>query len=591
MATIAEENRKTLRQALTVQCGLQETGETPTSITALGAVSAYDGLANIEPAMLTTQLMDLAGDGFLNDGNAEPMQTDSDSYRYGYISEDVAGADGSFSTPFGFTITAAKRWDIITVEVTGQYGERRMLQINPVWSGLTTTFYIEDWVPGSRAYITAIMLGKAWIWNSEDLIGAILDLRSVSTEIGGELEVSSIEIQAYEPTDYTDIIGRIPVGAPIWYAAGYGGDMPERRNFYLSETISWKDNTLTVRGQDASMLLEDEEVAVFVNNWGGDTNVDSVIAFRVREALETISYDTVGSVPVIGIAGPAEVKYDAKAARSIISEYTGIFRDPNSLRMTYVDAGRPTLYFGNNGARWTIYADEISEMDVVVEKNKGELRIVLPEYYLQYNASIEEVEATAGKTYFVELDPPVPFSNVWISPNPSSYSEITCGRLKFKAAASTTYTISGYETFEELANKDNPYKASNGEAGETYRFDFDMPLFVMPGGDSLTEQEVDGLLDRSNIRYEFTYRGNPHIQPRDVLGVEIVTWEEVQETVSGLYPDATLYPGTTRYPDGEYKTVRRMIRRWETMTVDSITLEHSEGGGLTSKIIARKGAV
>ena len=590
MATIAEENRKTLRQALTVQCGLQETVETPTSITALGAVPVYDGLANIEPAMLTTQLMDLAGDGFLNDGNAEPMQTDSDSYRYGYISEDVAGADGSFSTPFGFTITAAKRWGIITVEVTGQYGERRMLQVNPVWSGLTTTIYIEGWVPGSRAYITAIMLGKAWLWNNSSLLSVNVDLRSVSTEIGGELEASTIEIQAYEPTDYTDIIGQIPIGAPIWYVAGYTEDISRVRRFYLSEVVSWDDNVLTVRGQDATMLLDNVEVPVDCDNYGSGWYMDHVIGKRIRAALASIDYDEIGTPPSIEAQGLQVILYEAKAARSMISEYTGILRDANYFRATYVDAGRPTLTFGNIGRSYTIYADEIADFNIIVEQNKKTLRITLPEYYLQYNNEITQVKTTSGKTYFVKLDPPVPKNNIFISPTPSSSEEINCSKFKFVAAASTTYTIEGYETLSNLVSGNNPYSVSETNAGDTFTFDFEFPLFYDTGGTSLTKKSVEYLLNRSNICYEFTFRGNPHIQPRDVLNVEVATWADVYETIDGLYPKTDLYPATDLYPYGVYKKARKMVKTWVTMTVDSVSLEHAEGG-LTSKIKARKGLV
>ena len=84
----------------------------------------------------------------------------------------------------------------------------------------------------------------------------------------------------------------------------------------------------------------------------------------------------------------------------------------------------------------------------------------------------------------------------------------------------------------------------------------------VPSGGSLTKRALTYLLDRSNIVYEFTYRGNPHIQPRDIVYVEIATWENGS-----------------------------MTKHWETMTVDTVTLEHSEGGGLSSRIRARKGWV
>ena len=101
---------------------------------------------------------------------------------------------------------------------------------------------------------------------------------------------------------------------------------------------------------------------------------------------------------------------------------------------------------------------------------------------------------------------------------------------------------------------------------------------------------IPTLLDRSNIIYEFTYRGNPHIQPRDVLNVEVAAWVDDFKTVDGLYPALDLYPAENLYPYAVYKKVRKMVKSWVTMTVDSISLEHAEGG-LISKVKARKGVV
>ena len=86
MATIVEENRKTLRRAMRVVCVFRETTDEPTSITPINAVDMYEGLANLDPGLFTTPIMDLAGNGFPNNGEAVPMEADTYSYRYGFIS-------------------------------------------------------------------------------------------------------------------------------------------------------------------------------------------------------------------------------------------------------------------------------------------------------------------------------------------------------------------------------------------------------------------------------------------------------------------------------------------------------------------------
>ena len=565
MTTIAEENRKTLRQAVNVLCGLREITDEPSSINTLNCRNDYKGLANIEPTLLTTVLMDLGGNGFPNTGEARPMQTESDSpYRYGYISAEAARSDGTFDNKPGVRIVAGQKPQYVTLELRGQYGESKVVRYEPTWPqyGSYATLYIDSWNPGERVYIVGVFLGVAWIWNNDNLLSANLDLRSVGTEIGDELEVSSIDIQALEENFDADIIGRIPKGAPIWYSAGYAGDMSEGRTFYLSETLNWDDKILTVKGQDASMLLDNVEIAVDCDLYNSGWYMDHVIGKRIRAALASITYEEVGAPPVKEAEGLQMILYESKAARSIISEYTGVFREADYFRVTYVDAGRPTLTFGQVGKHWSIYADEISEFDTIIERNKKTLKMTLPEYYLQYNADIKDVSATSGKTYFVTLDPPCPYENVWIDPAPTSYTEINCSVLKFVAAATRSYKIYGYETLENLIDANNPYSVTEANAGEEYTFDFDLPLFNMTSGGSLTKRALTYLLDRSNIVYEFTYRGNPHIQPRDIVYVEIATWENGS-----------------------------MTKHWETMTVDTVTLEHSEGGGLSSRIRARKGAV
>ena len=59
MATIATENRKFLRQAMRVECGVQETSDEPTSITPSGDVQDLEGLANLSRSNITAIIMDL----------------------------------------------------------------------------------------------------------------------------------------------------------------------------------------------------------------------------------------------------------------------------------------------------------------------------------------------------------------------------------------------------------------------------------------------------------------------------------------------------------------------------------------------------
>ena len=593
MATIQEENRKHLRQALHVSCGFRETDAEPTSMTAANNVKVLDGLVNMDPILPGAILMDLAGQGFKNTGEAIPMETDTDSYGYGYISSGVAQSNGTFANKPSVTLRAAKTWDIITIALRGQYGETEVIKKAPVWAGNKTTIYIDSWIPGERVYITGVFLGMTWLWNNDNLLSVNLDLRGVNTEIGGELEVSSIEIEAYERTDYTDIIGRFQEGSPIWYSAGYAGDMSRKRKFYLSEPVTWDDNILRVCGQDLTPKLDNYRPTM-IESYGSTTSVDLTIVERVEDALSEIQYEVVGHTPPYSqryVLAAQVFYYVGENARSIISQYTDVYRDGTKFAVAYVDAGIPTLMYGNIGAWRTIYADEIADLISHAEANINRIEIHLPEYYTQWSDNIAQVETTAGKNYFVDLDPPV-YLDADITPTPTSFSTINPEKFTFKAAASTTYTISGWQALSDETAGNNPFVAQGSGTGVTKKLDFTLPLLIGDSPDkSLTHDAIVDLLNRSNIVYEFTYRGNPHIQPRDVLNVELATWEDREKTIAGLYPALDLYPAADLYPFGKYRTVRRMVKTWEIMTVDSIRMEHTEGGGFSSKITARKGVV
>lgn len=586
MATVIEENRKTLRQAVDVECGFNETTTSPNSIL-WGGMQNYFVFIQNDSLTDTPPFMDLGGIGFANNGAALPINPTRDSYRYGMVSTDVAKDDGTIPS-VSVKIGAAKEWEQVTLEYYVEGVQQTVVKNNPIWVSGKTTVTVENVTPGRRVHITGVYLGKHWSWTNNNLISVSLDLRSVSTQIGGELEASSIEIKAYEPNDVTDIIGFIPEGAPIWYSAGYDGDMSERRKFYLSEPMTWEDNVLTVKGQDATMLLDNKEIPPSYHWSGGSVDIPALIVDRIRRALQGISYAQILSPPSIS-ATDDRYYFEEYPARTIISDYTNIYRNSNYLKVTYVDAGIPRLMFKGGYATHTIYADEISELTKKVEQNINEIGARVASYTTKYNGEIETVDATAGDTYLLDLDPPVG-NGAAITPTPTSMTVVNPKLIRFVAAATTQYTLTGYPIHTNIAVADDPYTVSNTTQGISYTFENDFPVFTIGAG-SITKLCLPTLLNRSNIVYEFTYRGNPHIQPRDTINVEVATWVEENKTVDGLWPETDLYPSTELYPNVKYRKARKMVTEWVEMTVDTITLEHSNGGGLTSKITARKGAV
>lgn len=592
MTTISDENRKYLRKSMRVDCGFRETSDEPTSITPIGNDADFVGLKNFGHEHFTNALMDLGGDGFLNDGKAVPMQTDTDSFRYGYISESVTNDSGTFDTPFGVTITADADWAQVTLEVMDQRGTVQTMMFEPIWNAGQTTIYIDIFEPNERAYIVGVYLGKAWVWNNDNIISVSADLRGVNTEIGGELEVSTISIEAIEPNNPTDYIGTIPLGAPIWYVAGYENDASKQRNFYLSEVATWEDGVLKVQGQDASSRLDSVEIPWQWWTFDTGTYIPLFISRALELALDGIDHETVGTYPQLTYTSDENIYLDGGSARSIISLYTGFFRDSTYSRVTYVDAGRPCLTWGDNAKTYTIYADEISELKSNAAQNINDISVNLATYEAGGWETVETFDGVADRTYWFDFDYPVADATL----HPWEWKSATWEtntRLKvvvWITDAQTDLKVKKLNTI--IVDGENPYHATNAKEGISYSFDETLPsmLVSIPASGSLTKFSLPKLLDRSNVTYEFTYRGNPHIQPRDLLNVEIATWEDSYDVVDGLFPATDLYPSASLYPYAEYKKTRKMVKRWETMTVDSVSLEHREGG-LTSTIKARKGVV
>ena len=178
-------------------------------------------------------------------------------------------------------------------------------------------------------------------------------------------------------------------------------------------------------------------------------------------------------------------------------------------------------------------------------------------------------------------------ASVAVSPA-TPISVISPYSIKLTASANTTYTLTGQKIIFSTTAANDPYIATNNEGGTEFDLD-DQQLLAYDGG-SLTKEAITAMLDRSNVTYEFVYRGNPHIQPRDILNVEVANWTTDYITIDGLYPDVDLYPSEDLYPYAVYEKKRQMHTEVIPMTCETVTLEH-QNGGLTSQITARKGVI
>ena len=537
MPTIAEENTKILRRSLDVMVGMDIPFVDVSSVTASGEYAGASG--NVNGAMQEPVLMALSNGGFLNDGLAVPLGDDTD----GFVAQ--------IGTNLVLTVTldSASDDDLIVIGFIG--GEMHKWTFSGSGASRTVT------IPGNteRIIVNRVVCGEAFWFDNSNLVSCTLQLRSVDTKVDNpELQMSEIEIEGYEPNDITDIIGYIGTGYPITYTSGYPGDMAPTRQFYLGEPIEYEDKVVTIKGYDATYLLDDEYPGkgieyVMGNNNGG----------LIRYTKEIDSMLTNANIPHSFVQDPQYEDYvrnfngyifiDKQPKRSIIAWAVNCFRTDSgsdAFVINYVDAGIPKLWTGKDTSN-AVTLENISRPTVIVDPAVKSVAMNVYEPMILSSALIETVDS-AGAAIYETSDPYYTFSAsggtiTYLSPY--SYKLVGTGSInvsgrKINLWATTEVGYGPYLPLIETSGNSNGVDIEIGDASvESYDY----------------KTVLQQLLSRSNISYEFQYRGDPNLQPRDYIRADI---------------------------DGSGTLV--------DMTIDTIELKH-EGGGTSSTIVARKGFI
>lgn len=536
--TIDEANRKTLRPAMSVLCGMDVPQQTIESITINSG--SYDGVVGDTETMSPSKpLMDLAGDGFLNDGSCEPLQNNHKGI--------ISGIG-----PMTLTVIRSERGEKITA-----YGYENGVLTKWEKIGLwNDTFRFDG---DTRKVITHIVAGYSWWFDNSTLVSCSGVLRGIETKVENpELQMSEIEIKGYEPNDITDVIGSIGTEYPIFYSAGYIGDMSPMRKFYLSDQIEWEDSVITFKGTDATRFL-DNEYAVYV----GDANAESGGVKRLLDRLDTILTNSkiaheYRNDYTDGIyANGSAFLFPKISKRNILAQVVNVCRcndiyDGNPCYVNYVDAGIPKLWTGKSTEKKRL--NDIGKPSVIVEPKIDTIQVNNWTLYVGASAQIETY-TSQGTTYKETSDPYYSFTT----------SAGTISRLspyKYKLVRTGSATISGRKILMCDASQEGyytPLVVPEGGGGVTVTIDDIYGFTGWIDGDGInsdfTWDSLLAMLKRSNILYEFEYRGDPRLQPRDYIRADV--------------------KGDGRLTD---------------MTIDSIEFSH-EGGGYKQKITARKGLV
>lgn len=544
MATIASENQKPIRQALTVLCGMDVEENLSASAT---AADSYDGRnGDVSGVPLFSQFMDLSGGGFLNDGSAIPLDQNHNGI--------VATVDSSNVSELALTIHASQYLYFSTAINIYYYENNEELKkktINMTGLEASTTIRSE----AGRINVVKVTAGSSWWFTNSSLISCTLSLRGVETKAENpELQLSDIEIVGYEPENVIEKISMIGPDKPIYYTSGYPGDMAPVRKFYLSSNLSWEDKKLTIKGEDASKFLDEQYEGKYIGDGsamnGGNAKYIEAIHSMIEDAgIEHVylndyvgaPYDT-GSAILLQNRTKRETL--AQAVNMLHCDLKGSGSQRAPLYLNYVDAGLPKLWTGRNTTDYELIED-IAELKIDTEAMPNKITL---QAYVPVIEPAEEIETAtlAGSIIKETTEPYYSFST-------SRGTIQLIGPYKYRLEAAGEASVSGRRiSFYNRTTSDEGYIATKDEGYRTIKLeDFVGWQYFTEAPIGNISDVLDALLNREIITYSFRWRGNPKMQPRDHIKVLI---------------------------DNE------LIN----MTVDTVTLEH-EDGGLTSQIYARKG--
>ena len=436
--------------------------------------------------------------------------------------------------------------------------------------------------------IFIIGANRVLMWDNDDILSWNATLRSVGTDFNPTLEASEFEAEIFTDEDLSDIANEIGTDTVVYLDIGYPGEVISRR-FYLAEPIEADNGVITLKCADFTYFMSNEEVTL--SQWNTDSG-GTRYYFLVQ--LQSILFDEGFFIPLAannnanGTTGTTiSVLYPGNL-RELIANAVNLYRQ-NGFYVNYRDAGIPILTSDKFNTVWTITKDQIANVKRHVDPP---IKTISADVYNASGAEAKEIArfaAKANRKYDVESDSAIWEWSVTGPGNVGWYGGLH--KITVSTNSPGTLVVTGKDLVKSYGADANPYTASSGEAtgqdidlGEKYSYEY-----VANGTTySATKIGVNALLNRSPITYEFDYRGNPQIQPRDMADVEVGFWQDV--TTGALYPANDLYPSDELVPtDGT--TDRKLVFQTIRMTIDSVTLESVEGGGMKSHIIARQGEV
>lgn len=545
--TILEQNSLQIREPFLVTASMTGLSDLTLTYAETPAAKVADELRETYPMRA---LMDFAGDGFPLDGSCVPYNSETEE------TDDKIGFRGNIGETIRVTVTASRAFASLAIAATGceiHYNNTTYTGIGglftiPVGAGTAVLDFVALEAV-ERVEIQYIRAGIALSFDNNNLVRVHLALRSDLTRVNATWQVSEIEINAYWPDDIQEAVANITDDIPIVYSSGYTGDMSPVRSFYLSEA-STENNLVTIKGVDASFKLTDALITpvyttirddrVYRGLYSRLANIitDAGVKFVSRQAAPP-AYPSDQNYEPYYISNIARAQYVANAM--------SLWHVDGDIEFypVFVDAGRPVLRWSKPTSKWTIKEEDCTDLVTNYDRMIAQIRV--PNMYV-YGESDREIigtqEVRKNKIYTVTTSQPYysyTVTNATIQESCPTY-------IVFKATATGTVTIRGRRIrFYDENENERPHitKVSAARVGIVETVDMEQysgELEQMNDGIGypLIEQGARHVLNESEKRGSFHWKGNPKMQPRDVFtfehldgSAEVCTIETIEITHAG----------------------------------------------------------
>lgn len=350
-----------------------------TSYTKSGNIKSYDAyLGNTSWSMRT--LADLQDGGFLLDGSAEWY----DSTVVSSEENGKLGLRGDIGETITVGITANSTLTAVTVVTSGvstitKGGDTYTATGNDIINigSTTATLVFTPLDSDTRVEINYIVPGLTLDITNDTLISCTLALRSNLDVSDHTWEESDIEIKMYYPNDISSSLAYIQNDWPITYQAGYDSDLSDVRKFYLSEPIQQENSVITIKGVDASHLLDKKNMAeqwLQIRTNSAHQDVYSKFVNAVKSAGITLEHEQAWT-PSGGTVKQYAVLPEM-SARDFVSDVMNLTlnhkRSGTYYGIQFVDAGIPSIEHGNGktyGNTWTIYKSDCGDWKEQYDQN------------------------------------------------------------------------------------------------------------------------------------------------------------------------------------------------------------------------------